>query len=99
MHCEDLGPVGAPVKHIEPLFPVCVQEKTWKNRRSQRLDKMELLNLQSSLQSEIQAKQSIQDELRTSKARLVATEKYARDWQSTSIVLFTHENRLSLRYG
>ena len=49
-------------------------EKTWKNRRSQRLDKMELLNLQSSLQSEIQAKQGIQDELRATKAQQIATE-------------------------
>ena len=36
---------------------------------------MELLNLQSSLQSEIAAKQAISDELRTSKAVMVATEK------------------------
>ena len=30
-------------------------DKNWRNRRSQKLEKMELLNLQSSLQSEIQA--------------------------------------------
>ncbi|WAR18658.1 MRCKA-like protein [Mya arenaria] len=35
----------------------------WRNRRSQRLDKMELLNLQSSLNSEIQAKTQINEEL------------------------------------
>lgn len=38
-------------------------EKNWKNRRSQKLEKMELLNLQSNLQSEIHAKQAITDEL------------------------------------
>jgi len=54
---------------------VPTSEKGWKNRRSQRLDKMELLNLQSSLQSEIQAKQSVQDELRTTKAHLLDTDK------------------------
>lgn len=48
----------------------------WRNRRSQRLDKMEILNLQSSLQSEIQAKQQICEELTKSKASQVATEKY-----------------------
>ncbi|XP_069117855.1 serine/threonine-protein kinase MRCK alpha-like isoform X2 [Argopecten irradians] len=46
----------------------------WRNRRSQRLDKMELLNLQSSLQSEIQAKQQISEELNKVKAANVAGE-------------------------
>lgn len=46
----------------------------WRNRRSQRLDKMEILNLQSSLQNEIQAKQQISEELTKSKANQVATE-------------------------
>ncbi|CAH1790920.1 unnamed protein product [Owenia fusiformis] len=50
-------------------------EKTWKNRRSQRLDKMELLNLQSSLKSEIEAKQSISEELTKTKASHIAAEK------------------------
>ena len=31
-----------------------VPENNWKNRRSQKLEKMELLNLQSNLNSEIQ---------------------------------------------
>ncbi len=43
-------------------------EKNWKNRRSQKLEKMELLNLQSNLQSEISAKQIINEEL--SKVRM-----------------------------
>ena len=52
-----------------------MQEKTWKNRRSQRMDKMELLTLQSSLKSEIEAKESMREELRTVKARNVELEK------------------------
>lgn len=50
-------------------------EKNWRNRRSQKLDKMELLSLQSSLQSEIQAKQAISDELTRVRAELVAQQK------------------------
>lgn len=47
----------------------------WRNRRSQRLDKMELLTLQSSLQSEIQAKQQIAEELTKIKTACVSFEK------------------------
>jgi serine/threonine-protein kinase MRCK len=51
------------------------QDKNWRNRRSQKLEKMELLNLQSSLQSEIQAKAAISDELSRTRAELVAAQK------------------------
>lgn len=51
-------------------------DKNWRNRRSQKLDKMELLNLQSSLQSEIQAKAQISEELSRTRADLVAAQKY-----------------------
>ncbi|KAG5682946.1 hypothetical protein PVAND_012263 [Polypedilum vanderplanki] len=51
------------------------QDKNWRNRRSQKLEKMELLNLQSSLQSEIQAKALISDELSRTRADLVAAQK------------------------
>lgn len=51
------------------------QDKNWRNRRSQKLEKMELLNLQSSLQSEIQAKAIISDELSRTRAELVAAQK------------------------
>lgn len=51
------------------------QDKNWRNRRSQKLEKMELLNLQSSLQSEIQAKAIISDELSHTRAELVAAQK------------------------
>ncbi|XP_054720162.1 serine/threonine-protein kinase MRCK alpha-like [Uloborus diversus] len=50
-------------------------EKNWRNRRSQKLEKMELLNLQSSLNSEIQAKQAIADELSKVRAEIVAVQK------------------------
>ena len=51
------------------------QDKNWRNRRSQKLEKMELLNLQSSLQSEIHAKAVISDELSRTRADLVAAQK------------------------
>lgn len=51
-------------------------DKNWRNRRSQKLDKMELLNLQSSLQSEIQAKQTISEDLSKTRAELLAAQKY-----------------------
>lgn len=50
-------------------------DKNWRNRRSQKLDKMELLNLQSSLQSEIQAKQAISEELTKTRTELIAAQK------------------------
>lgn len=50
-------------------------DKNWRNRRSQKLDKMELLNLQSSLQSEIQAKQTISEDLSKTRAELLAAQK------------------------
>ncbi|GIX84577.1 hypothetical protein CEXT_93561, partial [Caerostris extrusa] len=57
--------------------PTSTVEKNWRNRRSQKLDKMELLNLQSSLQSEIQAKQAISQELSKVRAELVAEQNKA----------------------
>ncbi|XP_050718835.1 serine/threonine-protein kinase Genghis Khan-like isoform X3 [Eriocheir sinensis] len=56
-------------------------EKNWRNRRSQKLDKMELLNLQSSLNSEIQAKQVISEELSKVRAELVAAQKDVREFK------------------
>lgn len=50
-------------------------EKNWKNRRSQKLDKMALLELQNNLQSEIQAKQDISVELSKVRAELEASRK------------------------
>ncbi|GFQ94894.1 hypothetical protein TNCT_217962 [Trichonephila clavata] len=59
--------------------PTSTVEKNWRNRRSQKLDKMELLNLQSSLQSEIQAKQAISQELSKVRAEFVAEQKEHKD--------------------
>jgi serine/threonine-protein kinase MRCK len=52
-----------------------LQDKNWRNRRSQKLEKMELLNLQRSLQSEIQAKQAISEELSKTRSELIAAQK------------------------
>ncbi|CAG0890751.1 unnamed protein product [Cyprideis torosa] len=51
----------------------------WRNRRNQKLEKMELLNLQSSLQSEIQAKQAISNELSRTRTELIAVQKDLRE--------------------
>ncbi|XP_063233759.1 serine/threonine-protein kinase Genghis Khan [Bacillus rossius redtenbacheri] len=56
-------------------------DKNWRHRRSQKLDKMELLNLQSSLQSEIQAKQAISEELSKTRSELIAAQKELRDFR------------------
>ncbi|XP_033608922.1 serine/threonine-protein kinase Genghis Khan [Cryptotermes secundus] len=56
-------------------------DKNWRNRRSQKLEKMELLNLQSSLQSEIQAKQAINEELSKTRSELIAAQKELRDFR------------------
>lgn len=54
---------------------VVAGDKNWRNRRSQKLDKMELLNLQSSLQSELQAKQTISEDLSKTRSELIAAQK------------------------
>uniref|UniRef100_A0A2R5LLE3 non-specific serine/threonine protein kinase n=1 Tax=Ornithodoros turicata TaxID=34597 RepID=A0A2R5LLE3_9ACAR len=62
-------------------LPTPTAEKNWRNRRSQKLEKMELLSLQSSLQNEIQAKQAICEELSRVRADLVAQQKEHRKVQ------------------
>ncbi|GAB6026046.1 Serine/threonine-protein kinase MRCK gamma [Chamberlinius hualienensis] len=59
-------------------------EKNWRNRRSQKLDKMEILTLQSSLQSEIQAKQAISEELSKARSDLIGCQKELRDMKQKS---------------
>lgn len=70
---------GKMTEELENLKVMGVSEDSgrqrWRNRRSQRLDKMELLNLQSSLNSEIQAKAKITEELNKVKEQLALTEK------------------------
>lgn len=53
-----------------------LQDVSWRNRRSQKLEKMELLSLQSNLQSEIQAKQAVNEELSKTRLELIAAQKY-----------------------
>ena len=71
-----MNPESISVNLILSFFFCKQQEKNWKNRRSQKLDKMEILNLQSSLQSEIQAKESIREELTQIRADFIAMQKY-----------------------
>lgn len=52
-------------------------EKNWQMRRSQKVDKQEILTLQSNLQAEIQAKQQLMEELNKMKAANVANERWA----------------------
>ncbi|ETN62503.1 hypothetical protein AND_005796 [Anopheles darlingi] len=63
------------LKHSGPLNHNASDNKNWRNRRSQKLDKMELLNLQSSLQNEIQAKAAISEELTRTRTDLLAAQK------------------------
>ncbi|XP_060574804.1 serine/threonine-protein kinase MRCK alpha-like isoform X2 [Ruditapes philippinarum] len=69
---------GKMTEELENLKVMGVSEDSgrqrWRNRRSQRLDKMELLNLQSSLNSEIQAKAKITEELNKVKEQLAGAE-------------------------
>lgn len=54
-------------------------KENWRNRRSQKLDKMELLNLSQNLQGEIQAKTAISDELSRTRMELAAAQKDLRE--------------------
>ncbi|XP_076355418.1 serine/threonine-protein kinase MRCK alpha-like isoform X1 [Tachypleus tridentatus] len=58
-----------------PPTPTGTVEKNWKNRRSQKMEKMEILNLQSNLHSEIQAKQAISQELSRVRGDYMAQQK------------------------
>ncbi|KAL1517229.1 hypothetical protein ABEB36_001021 [Hypothenemus hampei] len=69
------------LKHAGVSNSVGGPDKNWRNRRSQKLDKMELLNLQSSLQSEIQAKQAISEDLSKTREALLAAQKDLREYR------------------
>ncbi|XP_053397279.1 serine/threonine-protein kinase MRCK alpha-like isoform X2 [Mercenaria mercenaria] len=80
---------GKMTEELENLKVMGVSEDSgrqrWRNRRSQRLDKMELLNLQSSLNSEIQAKAKITEELNKVKEQLAVIEsKYMEATEANS---------------
>ena len=49
--------------------------KPWGSRRSHKIQKMELLDLQRSLQSEIRAKQQINDELSNTRTAYMTTKQ------------------------
>ncbi|KAK5640191.1 hypothetical protein RI129_011002 [Pyrocoelia pectoralis] len=81
------------LKHSGVSNAVVTGDKNWRNRRSQKLDKMELLNLQSSLQSEIQAKQTISEDLSKTRAELLAAQKDLRDYRQRNEALNTDLKR------
>lgn len=47
----------------------------WQAQRRQKVDRQAILELQASLQSEIQAKAKVSDELKDSKEQVVVIEK------------------------
>uniref|UniRef100_A0A146KPS6 non-specific serine/threonine protein kinase n=2 Tax=Lygus hesperus TaxID=30085 RepID=A0A146KPS6_LYGHE len=69
------------LKHSSSAANLSTTDKNWRNRRSQKLEKMELLNLQSSLQSEIQAKTAISEELSKTRSDLIASQKEMREFR------------------
>ncbi|XP_050303766.1 serine/threonine-protein kinase Genghis Khan isoform X2 [Anthonomus grandis grandis] len=75
------------LKHAGVSNTVGGPDKNWRNRRSQKLDKMELLNLQSSLQSEIQAKQAISEDLSKTREALLAAQKDLREYRQRNEAL------------
>lgn len=64
------------------------EKNQWQMRRSQKVDKQEILTLQSNLQAEIQAKQQLMEELNKMKAANVANERWAK------IMLEKHDSQL-----
>lgn len=72
---DNLWTFNKHIQHVILVLCMFQNRQRWRNRRSQRLDKMELLTLQSSLQSEIQAKSQIAEELSKIKSSCVTYEK------------------------
>lgn len=64
------------------------QDMPWKMRRFAKLDMSARLELQSALDAEIRAKQSIQDELNKVKASSIATEWWGHTYQHSSAQLY-----------
>ena len=69
------------VVHINKFYSILFlqmlqgEKNQWQMRRSQKVDKQEILTLQSNLQAEIQAKQQLMEELNKMKAANVANER------------------------
>ncbi|XP_041043203.1 serine/threonine-protein kinase MRCK alpha-like [Carcharodon carcharias] len=66
----------------------------WKMRRSQKVDMSARLELQSALDAEIRAKQSIQDELNKVKAASISTECKLQDGEKRNLELLTEIEKL-----
>lgn len=64
------------------------QDMPWKMRRFAKLDMSARLELQSALDAEIRAKQSIQDELNKVKASSISTEWWGHTHQHSSAQLY-----------
>ncbi|XP_041468189.1 serine/threonine-protein kinase MRCK alpha-like isoform X2 [Lytechinus variegatus] len=73
------------------------REKSWQTRRSQRMDRMELLNLQSNLRSEIQAKEQMTEELKKVKAAHAADESKLRSAEARNTELTDEVSKLNNR--
>lgn len=65
------------VEFISVLYLHVLQgeKNQWQMRRSQKVDKQEILTLQANLQAEIQAKQYLSEEMNKIKAANVANER------------------------
>ncbi|XP_077408134.1 serine/threonine-protein kinase MRCK alpha isoform X4 [Vanacampus margaritifer] len=76
------------------FLPVVLQDMPWKMRRFAKLDMSARLELQSALDAEIRAKQSIQDELNKVKANNISTECKMQDVESRNQELLAEIDRL-----
>jgi len=63
------------VEFISVLYLLQGEKNQWQMRRSQKVDKQEILTLQANLHAEIQAKQHLSEEMNKIKAANVANER------------------------
>ena len=61
------------IKHVSTRSSTTMDK--WQTTRRQKVDQRNMLELQSNLQAEIQAKQNIQDELTRTTAQAIEMEK------------------------
>ncbi|XP_019713551.1 serine/threonine-protein kinase MRCK alpha isoform X2 [Hippocampus comes] len=82
--------------HVQWFLPPSLvrQDMPWKMRRFAKLDMSARLELQSALDAEIRAKQSIQDELNKVKANNISTECKLQDVESRNQELLAEIDRL-----
>ncbi|TMS12090.1 Serine/threonine-protein kinase MRCK alpha [Larimichthys crocea] len=79
---------------LDKLTTMFEKDMPWKMRRFAKLDMSARLELQSALDAEIRAKQSIQDELNKVKANNISTECKLQDVESKNQELLTEIDRL-----